>query len=238
MLDAFRSLKRPNYRLWAGAALVSNIGTWMQRIGQDWLVLTVLTNRNATAMGIVMALQFGPQLLMLPFTGYAADHFDRRKLLIATQSTMGALALGLGLLTLFGVVQLWEVDIFAFGLGCAAAFDAPARQTFVSELVGEADLSNAVALNSMSFNAGRLLGPAVAGSLIGVWGPGWVFIANAVSFAAVIASLNLLRVADLHTGAKPKQTRGGLADGFSYVRRRADLKALLLILFLVGTFGL
>ena len=126
-----------------------------------------------------MALQFGPQLLLLPLTGFAADHLDRRKLLLATQAAMGALALGLGLLTVTGLVQLWHVYVFAFLLGCVSAFDAPARQTFVSELVGEADLSNAVALNSTSFNAARMIGPAVAGVLIAAVGSGWVFLINA-----------------------------------------------------------
>src|ERR1700729_1079300 len=129
----FRSLNGRNYRVWASGAIVSNVGTWMQRIAQDWLVLTGLTHNNATAVGIVMALQFGPHLLLLPLTGFAADHCDRRKLLIATQAAMGALALGLGLLTVAGQVQLWHVYVFAFLLGCASAFDAPSRQTFVAE---------------------------------------------------------------------------------------------------------
>jgi MFS family permease len=221
----FRSLKGFNYRMWAGGAIVSNVGTWMQRTAQDWIVLTQLTHKNATAVGVVM-------------TGVAADHLDRRKLLIATQASMGALALGLGILTIAGVVQLWHVYVFAFLLGCVAAFDAPARQTFVSELVGEADLSNAVALNSTSFNAARLIGPAIAGILIGIVGSGWVFLINAVSFAAVIGSLCLLRVDELHLRGRTLQTRGSLAEGFRYVSKRADLKAVLLMLFLIGTFGI
>src|ERR1700760_1400074 len=143
----FRSLANYNYRLWAGGAVVSNVGTWMQRVAQDWLVLTQLTHNNASALGLVMALQFGPQMLMLPFSGFAADFFDRRKLLIATQAAMGLCALGLGLLTVTGLVQLWQVYLIAFLHGCSAAFDAPARQNFVSDLVGEKDLPNAVALN-------------------------------------------------------------------------------------------
>src|SRR6202167_106926 len=135
----FRSLRGFNYRTWAAGAIVSNVGTWMQRTAQDWLVLTQLTHHNATAVGVVMALQFGPQVLFLPWTGFAADHLDLRKVLLATQATMGALALGLGILTVAGVVQLWEVYAFAFLLGCVTAFDAPARQAFVSELVVEAD---------------------------------------------------------------------------------------------------
>jgi MFS family permease len=234
----FRSLSGFNYRVWAAGALVSNIGTWMQRTAQDWLVLTELTHRNATAVGIVMALQFGPMLFLLPLTGYAADHLDRRKLLLITQTVMGALALGLGVLTLAGLVQLWHVYLFALLLGCVTAFDSPARQTFVSELVGEKDLSNAVALNSTSFNAGRMIGPAVAGVLIASVGTGWVFVTNAVSFAAVLCSLSILRVDELHLRLKAHRSRSSFVDGFRYVSKRPDLKALLLMLFLIGTFGL
>jgi MFS family permease len=238
MSSTFRSLKNPNYRLWAGGALVSNVGTWMQRTAQDWLVLTQLTERNATAVGVVMALQFGPQLVLLPLTGFAADHLDRRKLLFATQSALGVLALGLGVLTITGLVRLWHVYGFALLLGCVAAFDAPARQTFVSELVGEADLPNAVALNSTSFNAARMLGPALAGVLISSVGSGWVFLLNAASFLGSIGALALLRVDELHRGGRAARSRAGLAEGFVYVWKRPDLKAILLMLFLIGTFGL
>ncbi len=238
MKGTFRSLNGFNYRVWAGGAIVSNVGTWMQRTAQDWLVLTELTHRNATAVGIVMALQFSPQILLLPLTGFAADHLDRRKLLLATQAAMGTLALGLGLLTITGLVRLWQVDVFAFLLGCVTAFDAPARQTFVSELVGEADLSNAVALNSTSFNAARMIGPAIAGVLIASVGTGWVFLLNGASFAAVLCSLSFLRVAELHRNSRAPRTRGSLADGFRYVWKRPDLKAVLFMLFLIGTFGL
>ncbi|OOG41577.1 MFS transporter [Rhodanobacter sp. C05] len=238
MKGTFRSLRNYNYRVWASGAIVSNIGTWMQRTAQDWIVLTQLTRHNAAAVGVVMALQFGPQLLMLPLTGFAADHLDRRKLLIATQAAMGLLALGLGLLTVSGLVQLWHVYVFAFLLGCVAAFDAPARQTFVSDLVGETDLSNAVALNSTSFNVARMIGPAVAGVLIASVGTGWVFLINAASFVAVLCSLGLLRIGELHLGSRPERTRGSLVEGFRYVWHRPDLKAILLMLFLIGTFGL
>jgi MFS family permease len=236
--SAFRSLNVYNYRIWAIGSIVSNIGTWMQRTAQDWLVLTQLTNQNATAVGIVLALQFGPQLLMLPFSGYVADHFDRRKILITTQACMGTLALGLGVLTITGLVELWHVYVFAFGLGCVAAFDAPARQTFVSELVGEGELSNAVALNSTSFNAARLIGPAIAGVMITLIGTGWVFLFNAASFIAVLYSMSLLRTSELHLRERMESKRGGLADGFRYVWARPDLKAVLFMLFLIGTFGL
>jgi len=236
--NTFRSLSGFNYRVWACGALVSNVGTWMQRIAQGWLVLTHLTHNNATAMGIVMALQFGPHLLLLPLTGFAADHLDRRKLLIGTQAAMGALAFGLGILTISGSVQLWHVYAFAFMFGCVTAFDSPARHTFVSELVGEADLSNAVALNSTSFNAARMIGPAIAGTLIASVGSGWVFLINGASFVAVLCSLGLLRVSELHVQDRAIQTRGSLVDGFRYVWRRPDLRAVCVMLFLIGTFGL
>ena len=238
MRGTFRALGNRNYRTWALGAIVSNVGTWMQRTAQDWLVLTELTHKNATAVGTVMALQFGPQVLLLPWTGHAADHIDRRKLLFATQASMGMLALGLGLLTVTGHVHLWHVYVFAFLLGCATAFDAPARHAFVSELVEEADVQNAVGLNSTSFNAARLIGPAIAGVLIAGVGTGWVFLINAASFAAVLCSLAALRVGELHGRTGEVRAPGRLADGFRYVRKRPDLQVVLVMLFLIGTFGL
>jgi MFS family permease len=235
---AFRSLRVRNYRLWAAGALVSNIGAWMQRIAQDWLVLTQLTHNNATAMGVVMGLQFAPQVLLLPLTGFAADHLDRRKLIFATQTAMGLLALGLGLLTVTGLVRLWHVYLFAGLLGCVTAFDGPARQTFVAELVCEAHLSNAVALNSTSFNLARMIGPALAGGAIAAVGTGWLFLINAASFGAVIASLSLLRGHELHVGERAPRGHGTLARGFRYIWARPDLKALMLMFFLIGAFGL
>jgi MFS family permease len=234
----FRSLQSSNYRIWAAGALVSNIGSWMQRTAQDWIVLTELTHQNATAVGIVMGLQFGPQILLLPLTGYAADHLDRRKLLVCTQAAMGLLALGLGLLVVTGLVRLWHVYVFAFLLGCAAAFDSPARQTFVAELVEERHLPNAVALNSTSFNAARMIGPAIAGVLIAGVGSGWVFLINALSFVAVLGSLSLLRVKKLRPSHRAVHARGSFVEGFRYVLRRPDLMVILFMLFLVGTFGL
>ncbi|WP_230492613.1 MFS transporter [Martelella alba] len=234
----FRSLGGYNYRLWAGGALISNIGTWMQRTAQDWLVLTQLTHHNATAVGVVIALQFAPQLLLLPLTGFAADYFNRRKLLLVTQGLLGLLALGLGLLTISGRVRLWQVDVFAFLLGSVAAFDIPARQTFVGELAGEEDLSNAVALNSTSFNAARMIGPAAAGVLIAAVGTGWVFLINAVSFVAVLGALLRLRTAQLHASLRAPRGKSGLGEGFRYVWRRPDLRVGMLMFFLIGTFGL
>jgi MFS family permease len=238
MRTTFRSLASFNYRLWAAGALVSNIGTWMQRTAQDWIVLTQLTQHDAAAVGIVMSLQFGPQFLLLPLTGYAADSLDRRRILVLTQSAMGLLALGLGILTLAGAVRLWHVYLFAFLLGCTTAFDSPTRQSFVAELVGDAHLSNAVALNSTSFNAGRLIGPAVAGVLIALVGSGWVFVLNALSFAAVLAALAMLRPAEFHGRLARASKRSSLADGMRHVWSQPDLRAVLLMFFLIGTFGM
>ena len=234
----FRSLRGFNYRVWVGGAFVSNVGTWVQRTAQDWLVFTQLTHHDASAVGMVMALQFGPQLLLLPWTGSAADHFNQRKLLIATQATMGVLALALGILTVSGVVQLWHVYIFAFLFGSAAAFDAPVRQTFVAELVGDEDLHNAVALNATSFNAARMVGPAISGVVIAAIGTGWAFLINGFSFVAVLISLALLRLSELHPNARAHRARGSFTEGLRYAWGRPDLKAILVMLFLVGTFGL
>ena len=227
-----------NYRVWAAGALVSNIGTWMQRIAQDWLVLTQLTHHDASALGIVMGLQFAPQLLFLPWTGFAADHFNQRKLLKFTQAAMGVLALALGVLTVMGVVRLWHVYVFAFVFGSAAALDAPVRQTFVTELVGDQDLPSAVSLNSTSFNAARMVGPAAAGFLIAGIGTGWAFLVNGISFAAVLVSMSLFRTDELRTKERASRTARGFTAGLHYVWSRADLRGILIMLFLIGTFGL
>jgi MFS family permease len=233
----FRSMSVVNYRIWFAGALVSNVGTWMQRTAQDWIVLTQLTDYNATAVGIVMALQFGPQLVLMPWSGLIADRFDRRKLLMLTQTLMGLLGLGLGIITVTGVVELWHVYLFALALGVVAAIDAPARQTFVSELVPDDSLSNAVALNSASFNGARLIGPAVAGVLTVAVGAGWVFLINAVTFGFTVLAMMLLRTKDLRVQPRAPRERGQLVAGFRYVWKRPDIVAVLITVFLVGTFG-
>jgi MFS family permease len=233
----FRSLKSYNFRLWTAGALVSNIGTWMQRVAQDWLVLTQLTHRDASALGVVIGLQFAPLLLLLPWTGTAADRFDQRKLLIFTQAAMGVFALVLGVLTISGAVQLWHVYVLAFLSGSALALDAPVRQTFVAEMVGDGDLPNAVALNSMSFNSAQMIGPAVAGLLIAKAGIGWAFLLNGFSFAAVLISMAFFRRSELRANPRAHRAGGGFIEGLRYVRKRPDLGAMLLMLFLIGTFG-
>ena len=234
---AFRSLRSFNFRLWTAGALVSNIGTWMQRIAQDWLVLTQLTHHDASALGIVIGLQFAPLLLLLPWTGSAADRLDQRKLLMATQAAMGILALILGVLTITGIVQLWHVYVLAFLSGSALALDAPVRQTFVAEMVGDDDLPNAVALNSVSINSAQMIGPAVAGLLIAGVGLGWAFLLNGLSFAAVLISMSFFRGSELHPNPRAHRISGGFIEGLRYVWNRPDLGAILLMLFLIGTFG-
>lgn len=234
----FRSLRRYNYRLWATGAFVSNVGTWMQRIAQDWLVLTQLTNHSGTAVGVVMSLQFGPPIVLMPWAGRLADRVDRRKILLVTQSALATTALGLGLLVVTGWVTLWHVYLFAGLMGCISAFDAPVRQIFAAELVGDEDLPNAVALNSTLFNSAQLIGPAVAGVVIAAIGTGWLFFVNALSFVAVLAALLKMRVNELRHLPKAPVSGAGMLDGLRYVRHRSDLVIALTMLFLVGTYGL
>lgn len=234
----FRSLRTRNYRIWAAGAFVSNIGTWMQRIAQDWLVLTQLTNHSATSVGVVMALQFGPPIILMPVVGRVADRVDRRKLLLATQSALAATALGLGLLVITGMVALWQVYVFAGLMGCISAFDAPVRQTFVAELVGDADLPNAIALNSTLFNSAQLIGPAIAGVLIAALGTGWLFIINGLSFVAVLTSLLKMRVSELHRRPQRSAAGAGMLDGLRYVKHKPDLVVALIMLFVLGTYGI
>jgi MFS family permease len=230
----FRALAHPGYRLWAVAALVSNTGTWMQRVTQDWLVLTDLTVDSALALGVVTGLQFAPMLLLAPWSGLIADRFDRRRVLLVTQAVQGALALVLGVLVVTGAVELWHVLLLAAGLGVATALDAPARQTFVSALVPPEDLPNAVSLNSATFHTGRLLGPAAAGLLIAGVGTGWVFLVNAATFAATLLALVALRRRD----HERLRSTGGLRAGLAYVRSRPDLVMVLALVAVVGTLGL
>ncbi|PZU06488.1 MFS transporter [Sphingomonas sp.] len=232
------ALRYVNFRLWFAAGLVSNLGTWMQRTAQDWLVLTELTHRDARAVGIVMALQFGPQFVLLPWTGYAADRFEGRRLLMVTQAVMGTLSLLLGGLALAGVAQLWHVYLLALLSGVAAAFDAPVRQVFIAELVGDDHLGNAIALNSTSFNAARLVGPALAGLSIGAVGSGLSFVANGLSFFVAVAVLLRLRPSEMQVRARALAAPGRLLEGFSYIAARRDLRTICLMLFVVGTFGL
>lgn len=234
----FRSLGIPNYRLWAGGAIVSNTGTWMQRVAQDWLVLTVLTHNSGFAVGVTTGLQFAPVLFLAPVSGAIADALDRRRVLMATQSLSGVLGLVLGLLVISGHARLWHVYVLAALLGVVAAVDAPARQAFVSELVPQADLSNAVGLNSASFHGGRLIGPGIAGLLIHWLGTGPVFLINAATFGAVLVSLLRMDVSELQVIETSHRERGSMRAGLSYVRHRPDIVLVMAIIGMVGTFSL
>lgn len=238
LAPTFTSLTVRNYRIWAGGAIVSNVGTWMQRVAQDWLVLTQLTDNSAVAVGITTALQFGPQLVLGPLTGAVADRFPQRAVLAVTQALMGTWALLLGLLVLLGDPQLWQVYVLAGLLGMTSAFDAPVRQTFVTSLVPQRMLANAVGLNSASFNGARLIGPAVAGLLIAAVGTGWVFLINAVTFAATFGSLMAMRRSELVPAPRRKRGRGATREGLAYVRSRPDIVLILLVVGLVGAFGM
>lgn len=245
-LPVFRSLRVRNYRIWFWGALVSNIGAWMQATAQSWVVLTELTNNNASAVGVTMALQFGPQLLLVTVSGVVADRFRRRTTLFFTQSALMLLAAGLAALLLLGHANIWHLYAFALGLGVVNAFDTTARQTFVSDLVGSVDASNAVALNSASFNAARLIGPAFAGVLIAVVGSGWVFAINAVSFLAMLAALAFIRSADMYVrdadvdaDVAVGAVRGGrFFAGFRYLGSRPDLLVIFAMVFLIGAFSM
>jgi len=232
----FRSLRIRNYRLYASGQLVSLTGTWMQRVAQDWLVLE-LTD-SGTALGIVTALQFGPQLLLGLWGGVLADRLDKRKLLLITQTGLAAVALMLGLLDVAGVVQYWQVLVLATLLGLISAIDTPVRQSFVIEMVGRDDLTNAVAINSTIFNSGRILGPAIAAVLITAVGTGWAFLANAASSIAVLAGLLLMRPDELFPAPQLERARGQLREGLRYVRGRRDLVLTMVLIFVFGTFGL
>lgn len=238
MSPTFASLGIRNYRRYAAGALISNTGTWMQRVAQDWLVLTVLTDHSATAVGITTGLQFAPVLLLSPWSGLIADRVSRRALMIVTQVVGGLLALLLGVLVLTGVAELWHVYLLAAALGVSSALEAPARQTFVSELVPAERLANAVGLNSASFHAGRLIGPALAGLLIAAFGTGPVFLINAATFAATIWALAGLRVRELIAAPRAPRSKGQIRAGLRYVRRRPDLLVVMGVVGMVGTFGL
>ncbi|RCX02226.1 MFS transporter [Marinomonas foliarum] len=241
MSNAFRSLSNLNYRLWFGGAVISNIGTWLQRTAQDWIVIAELSDKNASAVGLVVFLQFAPQILLLPVTGWAADRMDRRKLLFITQCLMATLALILGILVLSGHVELWQVCACAFALGCVAAFDAPARHAFVSDLVSEKELSNAVGLNSVSFNSARLVGPAIAGILIALIGTGWVFMINVLSFIPLLVALHLFksRLPKIETdNSKKTPDVAKFLDGFRYIWQHREMAVILVMSFLICSLGM
>jgi MFS family permease len=235
----FRSLKNVNYRRYAGGMFVSNTGTWMQRVAQDWLVLQ-LTGGSGTALGITTALQFLPLLLFGMWGGVIADRYPKRRILLVSNGFMALVALLLGTLVLTGQVRVWHVYLLAFALGLGTALDNPTRQSFVVEMVGRDDLPNAVGLNSASFHGARVVGPAAAGFLIVALGgtTGWVFVLNAASFLAVIVGLLRMRTRQLRPAAPARRGRGQVREGLRYVLGRPDLMVVVAVVFFTGTFGL
>ena len=236
--STFASLRLHNYRIWFLAALVANTGTWMQRVAQDWLVLRVLTDDSASATGLTTALQFLPAMLLSVHAGLVADRVDQRRLLVVTQGFMGLVSLLLGIDVVLGHAALWHVYLAAVLSGIGAAYDAPARQIFVARMVPTSLLSNAVGLNSASFNAARLLGPAVSGVAVALVGPGWVFVLNAASFLVPAAVLLLMRVPELYDVPRVARARGQLREGLAYVRSRSDILVIVVVISIVSMLSL
>lgn len=230
--QTFAALAIPNYRRYVGGQAVSMIGTWMQSVAQSWLVLEL--TGSATALGVVIGLQTLPILVLGPYAGVVADRIDKRRLMIGLQTAMGALALLLGILTITGAVQLWQVYALAFALGLINSFETPARQAFVLELVGPEDLRNAVGLNSVLVNGARAVGPAIAGIVIATGGLGICFLLNAVSFVAVVTSLARLDLATLTPSVPAARGPGQLREGLAYVRATPALAVPLLMMALIG----
>lgn len=233
----FRSLANRNYRLFAGGQLVSLTGTWMQNVAQDWLVLD-LTNKSGTALGITTALQFLPMLLFGLYGGVIADRHNKRRVMILTQSVQGLLALSLGVLVVTGLVEVWMVFGFAFALGMTTVFDLPARQAFVVEMVGPKDVTNAVGLNSATFNSARIVGPAIAGLMIARGGTPPVFFLNAASYLAVIYGLSRMNEDELFPGRRVERAKGQLRAGLRYVAGRKDLLLPIVLIGFIGMLGL
>jgi len=217
--------------------VVSNTGSWMQRVAQDWLVLQ-LTHDSGTALGITTGLQFLPLLLLSLWGGVIADRYPKRQILMVTQTVMGALALILGVLVLTGSVRIWHVYLLAFALGLATVVDNPTRQAFAVEMVGRDGMANAIALNSAVFNLARIAGPAVAGVVIGVWGTPAAFLVNAASYGAVLLGLGLMRPEELRPAQRAERGPGQLRAAISYVRARPSLWMPLILIFFVSTFGM
>ncbi|MBT2505364.1 MFS transporter [Streptomyces sp. ISL-98] len=231
----FSSLKIRNYRLFASGQVVSNTGTWMQRIAQDWLVLSL--TGSASAVGITIALQFLPMLLFGLYGGVLADRLRKRPLLLTTQSAMGLTGLALAALTLTGHVEVWHVYATAFLTGLVTVVDNPARQAFVVEMVGPKDLQNAVSLNSANFQSARLVGPAVAGLLITAVGSGYAFLFNGLSFVAPVLGLLMMRTSELHKVERAPRGKGQLREGLKYVSAHPELIWPIVLVGFIGTFG-
>ena len=233
----FAALVERNYRIYLTGSFVSNIGTWMQRVAQDWLVLE-LSGGSALAVGITTGLQFLPMLLLSPYGGLIADRFNKRQILKITQSWLALCAAALGVLAITGVATTEQVYVIAFAFGLGTAFDNPARQSFVSEVAGLDHLPNAIGLNSATFHAARIVGPAVAGLVIAQVGSGWAILSNAFSYLAFILALVIIDSRLLHTVASTPRAKRQLREGVAYVLRSPDILLVICVMFFVGTFGL
>jgi MFS family permease len=233
----FRALSVRNYRLFASGQLVSNTGTWMGRVTQDWLVYHILTHDSSLALGLVTALQFMPALAFSMYGGILGDRYPKRLVLGITQSVMGAVSLLAGILIAMHTIELWSICVIAFVFGVASAVDMPVRQAFVIEMVGRDTLQNAVSLNSAAFNVSRMVGPAIAGLLIEAFGTAPAFFINAASYLAVIAGMLAMTKTDLHSAPLAGRARGQLRAGIAYVRSRPELLLPIVLMGFIGTFG-
>lgn len=238
MSRTFQSLSIGNYRLLFTGILFASIGMWMQVLAQDWLVLTELTDHDATQVGIVTALQFLPQLVLSPWAGLLADRVDRRRLLYLTQLSSAASALILGALVISGVVQLWHVYLMALALGAVSSLDGPARMTFVSQVVPKTHLANAVGLNATAFHSARLVGPALAGFVIDWAGTGWVFVINAALYTVPPLTLLLMKASEFQPRVATPKAKGQIREGLAYVRQRPEIKMVFLAVAIVAGLGL
>ncbi|MFF9016330.1 MFS transporter [Streptomyces sp. NPDC014870] len=233
--ETFSSLRIRNYRLFFTGAIVSNTGTWMARITQDWLVLSL--TGSAAAVGITTALQFLPMLLFGLYGGVIADRYPKRHILLVSQAALGLCGLTLAVLTLSGHIHVWHVYLVAFLLGMVTVVDNPTRQSFVSEMVGPDQLRNAVSLNSANFQSARLVGPAVAGLLIATVGSGWAFLLNGLFFLAPLTGLLMMRPAEFHKVERAPRGKGQLREGLRYVAGRPELIWPIVLVGFIGTFG-
>ncbi len=233
--SAISSLKQRNYRLYFIGQIISNAGTWMQMVAQSWLVLQI--SKSGSILGVVSAVQFLPMLFLGPLAGVYTDRYNKRKLLILTQSLFGVVALVLGILDLSGVIQLWMIFVSAALMGVINTIDMPTRQAFVIELVGREDLQNAVSLNTVVMNGARVVGPSIAGGIIYAFGVGPNFILNAVSYIAVIIVLLKLDMTKLRPATRIAAKKGQLREGFRYVMSHSELAIPLVMMVIVGTLA-
>jgi MFS family permease len=233
----FSALVEPNYRKYLAGSFVSNIGTWMQRIAQDWLVLE-LSGGSGLAVGITTGLQFLPMLLLSPYGGLIADRFNKQQILKITQSWLALCAAALGLLAVTGLATTEHVYAIAFAFGLGTAFDNPARQSFVSEVAGPDHLPNAIGLNSATFHAGRIVGPALAGLMIGVVGSGWAILVNALTYAAFIGALLMMDSRLLRTTPPTPRAKRQIREALAYLRSKPSMVLVMVVVFFVGTFGM